>query len=89
MGYHKKSEYSSYVRGDKQTGFKTNSGLEVEVHKFIQTKEPEGLDISKGGSQYFYEISKSDAVFLATYSIDAGEADYSETVVKSLKTVQF
>lgn len=74
--------------GDKQTGFKTQSGLEVAKYHYAQTTEPDGIGLSKDGQEYTYIVTKDNKALTATYDIAPGETVNTGLVEKMVKTVQ-
>jgi prepilin-type N-terminal cleavage/methylation domain-containing protein len=86
INYFAKSS-DALVSGDKQTGFKTNAGLDVEKYYYYQATEPEGLGLSKGGKEYTYRIINDGKALRIDYDIDAGQAANTDLVEKMVKTV--
>jgi hypothetical protein len=75
------------TRGDKQTGFKTQQGIEVEKYIFTQTEEPQGPDLPKGGKAFMYVISKGATAVEIFHDETPGEPNNVDTVEKIVKTL--
>jgi hypothetical protein len=87
INYFGKSADAS-VAGDKQTGFKTQAGLDVEKYYYFQATEPQGLGLSKGGKEYTYRIIKDGKALTITYDISPSGTANTDLVEKMVKTVQ-
>lgn len=73
--------------GDKQHGFKTDAGLDVEKYYYYQATEPQGLGLSKGGKEYTYRIINDGKAVTVTYDVSAGQTVNTDLVEQMVKTV--
>jgi hypothetical protein len=78
----------STPRGDKQTGFKTNQGADVDKYVFTQTSKPEGPDLPVGGKSYGYVISKTSTTILIIHDEVPGDPNNVGTLEKMIKTLE-
>ena len=76
--------------GDKQSSFKTNSGLNVDKYLYVQRTEPDGIGLEKGGKEYNYAITNADgrADLIITYSLAPTDEGNTALVEKMVKTVE-
>lgn len=77
-----------HTRGEKQAGFKTTSGQDVEEYDFVQTTDPDLVDIAKGGKENTYFVRKGDKTIRIIYSYfdnenTATNLDYVKKMIKS------
>jgi hypothetical protein len=76
------------VEGNKQSGFTTKSGLNVDKYYLFQNSEPEGIGVPKGGKSYYYRIVKGGEALNVNYAVAPGAPDYYVLVEKMVKTVE-
>lgn len=79
---------SAFTRGEKQPGFKTNQGLNVDKHVFTQAVEPEGPDLPRGGKSYTYVISSGKTTVEIGHDEVPGDTDNVGLIEKVIKTLE-
>jgi type II secretory pathway pseudopilin PulG len=72
----------------KLPDLKTKSGLTIQRYDYVQTKDPEGPGLPKGGKAYIYLIFKDKKLVTCWYGIHNSDADYHENIEKALRTVE-
>ncbi len=72
--------------GDRQAGFKTNSGLMVDVYSYTQAQS-EGIGLSKGDKHYTYRITDGERVVTASYAYPSSQSGQAALVEQMVKTV--
>lgn len=90
INYFKNASQISTPMGKQMAGFKTNSGLTVTAHYYLETEGEEGFvdSFAKGDKIYRYVVAKGDRALDIGYSVRAGDADHSAVFEKMVKTVE-
>lgn len=79
---------SEMVReGTKQSELKTEQGLTVQVHKYVQTTEPDGIGYQKGDTVYLYYFDADGKYLHVSHVVSQGGEDHSALVERLVKTV--